>query len=212
MAQNTGARSAGGDTPAGSDARGGLDARDDGRHTGRTPAQWYCLLAGLALLLAGILGFVADASFEAGNGVDGGSLLGFEVNGWHNLVHLASGALLLSAFAKRKPAKTVAIAFGVVYGLVTLIGIVDGEDILGLLPVNAADNVLHLALALTGILAGLVSPTDEGHRVAPGTDRRATGTAADGRTSTRNDRDDRFGRDADPLTGNQRDNDRITRN
>ena len=24
----------------------------------RTPAQWYCLLAGLALLLAGIFGFI----------------------------------------------------------------------------------------------------------------------------------------------------------
>src|SRR3712207_8356679 len=30
----------------------------------RTPAQWYCLLAGAALLLAGIFGFIADASFD----------------------------------------------------------------------------------------------------------------------------------------------------
>ena len=28
----------------------------------RTPAQWYCLLGGLALLLAGALGFISDST------------------------------------------------------------------------------------------------------------------------------------------------------
>jgi hypothetical protein len=37
----------------------------------RTPAQWYCLLAGLSLLLAGIFGFISDASFDTGVGVQG---------------------------------------------------------------------------------------------------------------------------------------------
>src|SRR3712207_9557667 len=83
----------------------GVTTREDRR--GLTPAQLYCLLAGLALLLAGIFGFIADASFDtsasadtdaAGNAngqLQGDSFLGFEVTGWHNLVHIASGVLLL---------------------------------------------------------------------------------------------------------------------
>lgn len=171
----------------GGSRRGGLDARDDGRHTGRTPAQWYCLLAGAALLLAGVTGFIVDATFDTAGGdtLQGDSLLGFEVNGWHNLVHIASGAVLLAAFGKRKPAKTVALAFGVVYGIVTVIGLIDGNDVLGIIPINGPDNILHLALAAVGIFAALTSPTDE-HR-----GRHAGGT-----------RDDRFSRtDSDALTG-----------
>ena len=154
-----------------------------GRATGadtdrrRTPAQWYCLLAGLSLLLAGILGFVVDSSFDTGSDIQGDELLGiFEVNGIHNLVHIASGLVLLAAFPKRASAKTVAIAFGVVYGIVTIIGLIDGETVLGLLPVNAADNILHIALSALGLVAGLMSrgsddvPADEPRTV--GGDRR----------------------------------------
>ena len=142
--------------------------------TARTPAQWYCLLGGIALLLAGVLGFVSDASFDTGNDVQGDSFLGFEVNAIHNLVHVASGLLLLSAFRRRASARTVAIGFGLVYGVVALIGIIDGSDVLGLIPVNSADNVLHVALALLGILTGLISRSD---------DRRHSDTLIDGTTS-----------------------------
>lgn len=128
---------------------------------GRTPAQWYCLLAGAALLLAGIFGFLANADFGLGSvpsgTVDGSSFLGFEVNGWHNIVHLVSGLLLLAAANTRPTAKVMALAFGLVYGLVAIIGLIDGSDVLGIIPVNGADHILHIALAVLGILAGLVS-------------------------------------------------------
>jgi Domain of unknown function (DUF4383) len=76
-------------------------------------------------------------------------------------VHLASGLVLLAAARRRRSAKIVAIAFGVVYGLVAIIGLVDGTDVLGLLPVNAADNVLHIALSALGVLTGVISTHDE---------------------------------------------------
>jgi hypothetical protein len=128
-------------------------ARDDRR----TPAQWYCLLAGLSLLLAGIFGFISDSSFDTGDGVQGDLFLGFEVNAIHNLIHLASGLVLLAASPKRASARAVALGFGLVYGLVAIIGLVDGSDVLGLIPVNSADNLLHITLAALGILTGLVS-------------------------------------------------------
>jgi hypothetical protein len=128
---------------------------------GRTPAQWYCLLAGLTLLLAGVLGFIVNSDFDTGSNVQGDELVVLEVNGIHNLVHLASGLVLLASAGKRAIAKTVAIAFGLVYGVVTIIGLIDGETVLGLLPVNAADNVLHIALSVLGLIAGFISPAGD---------------------------------------------------
>src|SRR5688500_9863169 len=162
-------------------AGGGRSAAADRTDRRRTPAQWYCLLAGLALLLAGILGFIVDSSFDTGDGISGGELLSiFEVNGIHNLVHLASGLVLLAASPKRASAKAVAIAFGLVYGIVTIIGLIDGEDVLGLIPVNSADNILHIALSLLGLITGLMS---RGRDDVPANEPRTVGVKRDDRAS-----------------------------
>jgi hypothetical protein len=141
------------------------------RDHARTPAQLYCLLAGLALLLAGVLGFISDSSFDTGSNVQGDTFLGFEVNAIHNLIHVASGLVLLAASPKRASAKAVALGFGLVYGVVAVIGLIDGSDVLGLIPVNSADNVLHIVLAALGIITGLMSRSD--HRRADATTGRA---------------------------------------
>jgi len=218
-ARSLGDRNTGGDNTG----RGGnlVDAKDDGRHKGMTPAQWFCLLAGTALLLAGIFGFLADGSFDTAGSSDGeangnangelqgDSFLGFEVNGWHNIVHLLSGLALLSAFRKRTAAKTMALAFGIIYALVTIIGMIDGNDILGILPVNPADNILHLALSLAGIISALVSPREEKHRTttAPATTGTGVGTHTTGRTvpTETTGRDTRFDRELDPRDMNPTD-------
>jgi hypothetical protein len=138
-----------------------------------TPAQWYALAVGVTLLLVGIFGFFADSTFDTGvtNDPEGGnvdgalqgdSFLGFEVNGWHNIVHLASGLFLLSIFKRRDLARKGVLAFGLLYGLVTIIGMIDGNDVLGIFPINPADNVLHLVLSLAAIASALVSRPDHG--------------------------------------------------
>jgi hypothetical protein len=146
----------------------------------RSPAQWYCLLAGLALLLAGVFGFISDSSFDTGDGVQGDLFLGFEVNAIHNLIHVASGLVLLAASPKRSSTRAVAIGFGLVYGVVAIIGLIDGEDVLGLIPINSADNLLHIALAALGVITGLISRADDRGR---------------GSTVLERDSDDRFVRD-----------------
>ena len=124
----------------------------------RTPAQVYALVFGITLLVAGIAGFFADSTFgDLGAGVQGSDLIVFEVNGWHNLVHIASGLLGLALMGTAAGARLYALGFGVVYLLVTIWGFIDGNDVLGLIPVNSADNWLHVAIAVTGILAGLAS-------------------------------------------------------
>ena len=123
----------------------------------RTPAQLYSLLFGAVLLAVGVLGFAVDGSFGSGTAVEGDELLLFEVNGWHNLVHIASGVLGLALAGSRAGARAFALGFGAVYLAVTVWGFVDGSSVLGLIPVNTADNFLHLAIAALGLGAGLVS-------------------------------------------------------
>ncbi len=123
----------------------------------RTPAQWFCLVVGVVLVAAGILGFITDSSFDTGTPLNGDKLLGLEVNGWHNLVHIASGAFLLAMSPKRASAKTGALAFAAIYVVVTIIGLADGNDVFGLFPVNPADNVLHIAISALGIVSGVIS-------------------------------------------------------
>ena len=125
-----------------------------------TPAQWYCLLAGIALIAAGALGWIADATFGSGSDVSGDELVLFEVNGWHNLVHLLSGVLLFAASSRRTSARTIALLFGIIYGAVAGWGLLN-DTVLGLIPVNAADNVLHIALSAVGIVAALASRNDQ---------------------------------------------------
>jgi hypothetical protein len=127
-----------------------------------TPAQMYALVFGATLLLVGIIGFAVNADFDTGSKVGtGDKLIVFEVNGWHNLVHIASGLLGLALFRRNDTARLYALGFGAVYLLVTIIGFADGSDVIGLIPVNGADNVLHLAIAALGIAAGLASRTDD---------------------------------------------------
>jgi hypothetical protein len=133
--------------------------RADGR--ARTPAQIFDLVVGATLLLMGLLGFIAESKFDT-SGADGGALDGekfllFEVNGWHNVVHLLSGVFLLAMSRRADLARTGALAFGAIYALVTVIGLIDGKDVLGLIPVNPADNVLHIVLTVSAIAAGLAS-------------------------------------------------------
>lgn len=122
----------------------------------RTPAQLYALTFGVVLLAVGILGFVADSSFGTGSNVQGSDFIIFEVNGWHNLVHIASGALLLAVAGRHDVARNVVLAFGAVYVLVFILGLVM-DPILGIIPINGPDNILHLLLALSAIGAGLAS-------------------------------------------------------
>ena len=99
---------------------------------------------GIVLLLVGVLGFLPFLTPD-------GKLLGlFQVDLLHNLVHLATGgaAVYLTMTQGEKGAILFGKVFAVVYGLVTVLGLLTGNA-LGMpdvVPVNVADNVLHIAL------------------------------------------------------------------
>ena len=132
---------------------------------GRTPAQMYSLVFGVTLLLVGIAGFFVNSEFNTGSNIDGNNLIIFEVNGIHNIIHLLSGAIGIALSRTRAGGYTFALGFGLVYGLVTILGFIDGDTVLGLIPVNTEDNILHLLISGLGIAAALASKDQRDERV-----------------------------------------------
>jgi hypothetical protein len=130
--------------------------------TGRNPAQLYALIVGIALVAGGILGFFYNASFATGDELQRDAALGIlDVNAWHNLVHIATGALALLFAGSWSASRAFAAIFGGVYLVVAIVGFIvgDGEAIAGLVPVNTEDNVLHLLIAAAGLLAFAGTPS-----------------------------------------------------
>jgi hypothetical protein len=134
----------------------------------RSPAEVYALVIGGTLVLAGILGFFYNASFGTGDGTERDAVLGIlDVNGWHNVVHIATGALGLAVAGSYSSARGYAIGLGAVYLLVAGLGFIagNGDEIFNLIPVNTEDNLLHVLLGIAGLGAGLATPAT----VAPST-------------------------------------------
>jgi hypothetical protein len=130
-----------------------------------SPARLYCTLVGAVLVIAGIIGFFYSSGFDTGVGevaADTDEVFGIlAVNGWHNLVHIALGALALAAASAPYAARTYCLGVGLVYILLAIWGFIDEDGIiLGLLPLNDEDNVLHLILGLTGVAAGAATPAE----------------------------------------------------
>src|SRR5919106_4860116 len=99
----------------------------------RTIAQSFCLLIGAGLIAVGVLGFVfGGTGFDAGGDVQGDDLAIFEVNGWHNVVHIATGAFLVVVSMRAAAAAFGALIFGALYAGVAVWGFVDGDDVVNL--------------------------------------------------------------------------------
>jgi hypothetical protein len=135
----------------------------------RSPAQVYTLVIGLTLVVIGIAGFFYIASFPSGAGADRDAVLGIlDVNGWHNVLHIVSGAIGLVLADSYAGARGYAVGLGVVYLWLALLGFIagDGDEILNLIPVNTEDNFLHLLIGIAGLGAGLATPATERYPAA----------------------------------------------
>lgn len=103
-------------------------------------------ILGIVLLLVGIAGFFVD-----------GTLFVFEVDAVHNIVHIVSGIAALASAGSYGHSRLFLIVFGLVYGLVTILGFAMDGDILGLFRANMEDNYLHAAIAVVCLGVGFGS-------------------------------------------------------
>ena len=113
------------------------------------------LLFGAVFVLVGILGFIPAFAPLHSDGMH--YLLGlFMVGGLHNAIHLLSGVAALAAgYSSEKNSKLYFLIFGSVYLLITVIGFIQKDTVLGIIHVNAADNFLHLGLGVAILGIGL---------------------------------------------------------
>ena len=115
------------------------------------------ILFGVVFLLVGILGFVPAVTKDQ-------MLLGiFHVNAAHNCVHLLSGVVaLLAGMTSLGAARMYFRIFGLVYGLVAVMGFFVGDGmLLGLISNNTADTWLHVGIAAVSLILGFMPASAE---------------------------------------------------
>ena len=108
------------------------------------------LAFGFIFIMVGVLGFVPALA-------PNGHLLGiFHVNAAHNAVHLLTGLVALACgMASGHAAQIFFRAFGVIYGLVAILGFFSGDGpVLGFIANNAADAWLHVIIAGASLAIG----------------------------------------------------------
>ena len=110
----------------------------------------FAVLFGVFMLVFGTMGFIpmvkeGDFLFKI-----------FHVNFFLNLTYIGTGFIsLLCGLNNTAAARLFFQAFGIFFGLLTILGIYYGsEPVFGLLANNWADTLLHLGIALLSIYLG----------------------------------------------------------
>lgn len=125
--------------------------------------QRAALAVGVVFLLVGVLGFIPGVTTDydtltfASHHSDAKLLGIFNVSILHNIVHLLFGVLGLALSGTFNAARNYLIGGGAVYAVLFLYGmVIDHESPMNFVPVNTADNWLHLGLAVAMAALGML--------------------------------------------------------
>ncbi|MEV6971776.1 DUF4383 domain-containing protein [Hamadaea sp. NPDC051192] len=128
----------------------------------RSPLQLVAYAVGAVFLLVGVLGFVPGITTDYGtlsfaSHHSDARLLGvFQVSILHNAVHLLFGVAGLLLARTVGGARAFLVGGGAIYLVLWLFGlVVDADSAANFVPVNSADNWLHLALGVGMTVLGL---------------------------------------------------------
>ncbi|MFY9714794.1 MAG: DUF4383 domain-containing protein [Microbacterium sp.] len=138
-----------------------------------TAIQKTALTVGIVFLIVGVAGFIPGLThpiehLEAAGAGSEALLLGlFQVSILHNIVHLLFGVAGVAAAARATASRQFLIWGGVVYFVLFIVGLfLVGAPQANFIPVNAADNWLHLVLAIGMVALGLLVGRERTARTA----------------------------------------------
>jgi hypothetical protein len=121
----------------------------------RTWPQLLALIIGAVYLLVGIVGFFVTGFDDFFGHDTNETIVGFEVNPFHNVVHILIGAAGLALARTLAGARTYGWLLAVGYGATFLYGLFAVGQTWDFLSLNWADNWLHLVSALAGLAIAL---------------------------------------------------------
>ncbi|MFI6070333.1 DUF4383 domain-containing protein [Actinoplanes sp. NPDC051343] len=140
--------------------------------TTRRTVQKAALAVAVVFLLVGILGFIPGVTTHystmtfAGHHSDAKLLGLFQVSVLHNIVHLLFGVAGIAMARTASAARLYLIGGGAIYLVLWLYGLVVGQDsTANFVPLNSADDWLHLVLGLGMIALGLLTTRRTADRV-----------------------------------------------
>jgi hypothetical protein len=106
--------------------------------------RWYGVAIGLFLAIRAVSTLASGASFT----VPG--------DGWRSLFQLIAVAILAAGIASPKIARIAVAAVVVIYLLATLSELVNATTLLGAIPVDMRDRIIHPLIAVLGLIALLI--------------------------------------------------------
>lgn len=126
-------------------------------------AKGFALAVGVVFLVVGVLGFVPGITTNydqlqfAGHESEAKLLGVFQVSALHNIVHLLFGVAGLAMARRNNWAVAYLVGGGIIYFVLWVYGLVVApESQANFVPLNDADNWLHLGLAVGMVALGLV--------------------------------------------------------
>lgn len=126
----------------------------------RSPVQIAALIVGVVFLLVGVAGFIPglttnyDALQMVGHESEAMLLGVFQVSVLHNIVHLLFGVAGIAMFRSAGGARIFLLVGGLIYLALFVYGLlIDHDSTANFVPLNDADNWLHLGLgaAMVGL-------------------------------------------------------------
>ena len=128
----------------------------------RTNVQKAALAVGVVFLLVGVLGFIPGIttnydSLSFASHHSEAKLLGlFQVSILHNIVHLLFGVAGIALARTISGARNYLVVGGIIYLVLFLYGLLVGQNsAANFVPLNGADDILHLLLGLGMIGLGV---------------------------------------------------------